>query len=153
MSVSAFPYGTMSLKGPAYSLSGTTGSPNVATTITTFPDDASAGWDFRLDGRVQKVEATSSFFNEGTEWTDAYPGETGDTWIRATNDAGSNPDSGPALGTWHTLGNGATNSWRWVVTGAGTSQGTLKIEIATDSGGSNIVATGYYRGVATANTP
>ena len=46
--------------------------------------------------------------------------------------------------TWHTLTEGATNI-SWTETSSGVSETcTVRVEIATDSGGANIVATGDY---------
>lgn len=126
-------------------LSGTTGTPNTTLTVKLSPTDATAGWDFNSDGTVDN-EATAgiSQFNGGVEWIDLSP--TGSYWIRATLNAGNAPDSG-TLGTWLALT--ISRSWRWTITGTGTTSGSVKIEIATDSGGSTIVATGYYGATAT----
>jgi hypothetical protein len=130
-------------------LSGTSGSPNVATDIEFSPTDALASWSFLSDGTVDKV--TGGQFQAGTEWNDAQPTPSATYYIRAQLDADDAPDTGPTLGSWHALS--TTRTWEWIETRntngpTRTSAGTLQIDIATDSGGTNIVATGYYRGLA-----
>lgn len=139
--------------GIVYTLSGTTGSPNVASHATTSPADAEAGWIFNIDGTVDRDDNGSvAQWQDGVEWTDEQDTPTVDMWIRATNDAGDNPSSGPALATWHKLQgtSEAVRTWLWEETtnGFASTAGTIKVEISTDSGGVTIVATGYYRGVA-----
>lgn len=143
-----------SSSGPVYTLSGTTGTPNIASDAQTSPTNAQAGWTFRTDGTVDEEEGAANFtqFQDGVEWTDEQDTPTVDIWIRAQNDAGDNPTTGPSLNTWHVLqGSGeADRQWRWIeiTDGFASTSGTLQIDISTDSGGSTIVATGYYRGVA-----
>ncbi len=140
--------------GEKVTLSGTSGSPNLAncTRAQSF-GSATAAWSFQTDGTVDyTLNCTTTQWQNNVEWIDSQPSPQGDYWIRATVDAGSTP-GGSAVGSWLKLtGSGAANrSWDWTKTlpGAGTVSGTLRIEIATDAAGSNIVATGYYRGVAT----
>lgn len=64
----------------------------------------------------------------------------------ATLDSGSSPTSGSGVGTWLSLvPDGANRSWTWNKVGLGVFRGTLKLEIATDALGADIVATGYYK--------
>lgn len=67
--------------------------------------------------------------------------------MRATNHSGDNPTSG-TLGSWISIDRGTNLTWSWQRTTIGSLDGTLKIEIATDSSGVDIVAIGYYRGKA-----
>ncbi len=134
--------------GIVYTLSGTTGAPNSASDYNLFPDDSLAGWRFYNNGEVWKVETTTTQFRDGIEWSSEQPTVTVDAWIRATYYSGDSPNSGDTLNTWHKVGNGSNRAWLWSVTGAGSEVGVIKVEIATDSGGSDIVATGYYRGSA-----
>ena len=58
------------------------------------------------------------------------------------------PNSGDALNTWHALSSDRKVTWKdnFGAEGVYGSRFTqIKAEIATDSGGSNIIATGYYR--------
>ncbi len=134
-----------------YTLSGTSGSPNVTSDTQVFPDDAVAGWIFHADGRVQQFPGT--FFNQGTEWTNEYPSSPNNTWIRATLESGSDAVDGnsASTNTWLSLGGGSNRRWTWETTGLGTTAGTVYIEISTDSSGSPVVASGYYRGNAVVN--
>ena len=139
--------------GGVWTLSGTALSPNNATTIQTTPTDAVVSWIFNLDGTVDRTQtAGTTQFQTGVEWDTDQPSPATDIWLRATLDAGSNPTSGDALGSWHILnGSGEANrtfTWTETTDGVAVITGTLMVELATDSGGSNIVATGYYKGTA-----
>ncbi|MEE8599348.1 MAG: hypothetical protein V3S69_07595 [Dehalococcoidales bacterium] len=133
-------------------LAGTSGSPIQATDSIPSPTNAQAGWRFNVDGTLERFRLNDGppydFRNQGVEWNNKDPGI--DYWIRALNDAGDNPTSGPALNTWLALAGAgeAAREWLWLETGTSTTAGTLQIDIATDSGGSTIVATGFYRGFA-----
>lgn len=153
------------------SLSGTLGSPRSALGVSFAPDAAVAIWLFAgldsaptsiVQGQAQKYEGDLldpfNFVsdNPSTDWVQPNDFQNGPYYIRATfqtaggDEAPSWPSSA-ALDTWHIMTNGFVNlSWGWqsTITGGSLSQGTIKVEIATDSGGTNIVATGYYRGVA-----
>jgi hypothetical protein len=143
------------LAGPSatYSLSGTSVSPNQVSDTQTSPTDSDVYWEFNTSGQVWKHDTTGTQLNDGVEFTDEQDSPTVDLWIRATLDGGDAPTSGPALTSWWqvTGGSGSTRRWTWTETGDGffTTAGTIQVDIATDSGGSNIVATGYYRGTAT----
>ena len=136
-------------RGPVYTLSGTSGAPNLALHEESFPVDAHAGWRFRTNGRVEKRVSTYSAFQTGTEWTNEDPSPSVDIWIRGTSHLGNVP-AGPAMNVWHKLaGSGSANvDWEWDELGTGADDGTIKVELSTDSSGTPIVATGYYRGVA-----
>ena len=137
-------------------LSGTSGAPNVSTDTEDTPTNAVAGWRFYANGDVRRVvNSTYTLFNSGTEWSNVDPANN--YWLRATLDSGNAPNSGTGgTGTWQVLagpGESTLISYEWLEDSdpfaEANTAGTLKIEIATDSGGSNIVATGYYRGTAT----
>ena len=152
MSVSAFAYGTVSgvAAGEVITLSGTSGTPNLSADAQAFPTDASAGWQFRSNGSVYYYNGVGfSLWMSGVEWSSFYP-SPGTYYIRATTDSGSAPNStvntSDAVGSWLALS--SNRSWYWNEAGVGTYAGVCKIEIATDSGGTNIVATGYYSGNA-----
>lgn len=129
-------------------LSGTSGSPNTITQTSTDPSDAYAGWRFLSDGTIDSGKDSNSSLNwtqfqSAVEWSDLQP-SPGTHWIRATLDAGSTPNNiNAGIGIWLAFGD---HEWSWSRTIVNITAGTLKIEIATDSAGSNIVATGYYRG-------
>ena len=139
--------------GPTYTLSGSTGTPNDVTNTESSPTNSSAWWEFRTNGTVwSKGDSGTVQFQDSIEWTDEQDTPTVDIWIRSTANAGAAHTTGPTNGIWNVLqGSGEANQrWTWTETtdGEATTQGSVKIEIATDSGGSNIVATGYYQGTA-----
>ena len=146
MSVSATPYGVVAAAAAEnpVTLSGTSGSPNLDSDSFSGPFGAAvAGWVFGTDGTVTGINVGS--FNPGVEWTSE--GSPGDYWIRATLDAGTNPTSG-TMGSWLKVSGSGSSSRTWQNTRSGsngTTTSTLKIEISTDSGGSTIVGTGYYK--------
>jgi hypothetical protein len=134
----AFPIG-----GDVVTLSGTSGSPNYATDTASV---ALAGWRFNSDGTVDKMEGGSAFqFNSTTEWVIPNVYGNGPYWIRYTEDSGATANwiSNSAKNTWLALT--SDRIWQWT-SNIGIRTGAGKVEIAKDSGGSNIVATGYYGG-------
>lgn len=60
-------------------------------------------------------------------------------WVRMTLLSGTAPGTSPGLGTWLQLS--SDRQWGWSRASNGSTTATVKIEIATDSGGTNIVAT------------
>ena len=133
---------------PTVSLSGTTGTPNSASSLAEDPANAESGWRFRVNGSVQR-ETTAGWggWATGVEWIDATPPST--YYIRATNYSGTNPTSG-TLGSWLALT--TEREWVWLRSSVGITQGVLKIEIDTVGDGSNIIATGYYKGFSEVET-
>lgn len=126
-------------------LSGTTGTPTYGVAIAIAPDDADMYWSVHSNGKLGKHGFTGEIYLGGGEWCQNNP-PIGSYWVRATVYAGTTPTSG-TIGSWLALT--STRTWSWLRSAVGTTSGTLKIEIATDSGGSTIVATGYYQGDAT----
>lgn len=140
--------------GEVITLSGTSGSPNVSSDLENSPTNALAGWRFQTNGTVYRVVSdTYTQFQDGTEWNDGQDSPAGDFWIRATLSSGDAPTSGPTLGSWHKVsGSGSTNrTWEWEETfnGDASTAGTLQIDISSESDGTPIEDTGYYRGNAT----
>lgn len=143
----------------AYSLSGTTGSPNLSNCTKDSGTLAFANWQFQSNlGRVlRRVDCSNALFGENVEWialADRPP--AADLWIRAENNDGSDPNSiSDDIDSWLPLvGTGGQNrEWRWERGGfdPGTYAGSIWVRISTDSGGSSIVAEGYYGGTATVN--
>lgn len=130
-------------------LAGTTVSPRTAFDSTVTPFLATVDWEFRTDGTVYKVEDFSvpveTQDNAATTWYPDGSPPTGTYWIRFTVYSGDTPDSGDAMTTWHTLAS-VDRTFGYNRSTTGTESGIIKVEIATDSGGTNIVATGYYEG-------
>lgn len=112
--------------------------------------EPTAGWSFRSDGTVFRTNISGSAynvqFNAGTEWCNVTPSQI--YYIRCTVQSGSLGGSSSNEDVWLNL---ATNrTFEVVDTTAGVSPAIvqMKIEIASDSGGSNILATGYYQAIA-----
>lgn len=101
------------------------------------PGTTLASFTFGVDGLLT-MAGNDSF--GGPEWF--HPARSGvgvGYWIRVTKTAGVNNTSGQALSTWINI----TGSmfWTWSQTGMGSKSATLTVELATDSLGTNIVAT------------
>ena len=100
--------------------------------------------DGRYDGQARSMTTVSS-------WVIPNDFQEGPYYIRATDhDGGDMPTDGDALGVWHSLTNGGSNrffTWINPSTGFSFQSGTIKVEIATDALGANIVATGYYKAI------
>jgi|SaaInlV_125m_DNA_1040241.scaffolds.fasta_scaffold02018_8 hypothetical protein len=157
---------------PWIKLSGTSNSPNYDNSfaITDNFTDVSAGWKFKTDGTLectilngQAFGRTSTPAWDGSdEWYDSTeagsetPGQG--YWIRAS-ETSSGPQSSLATGSapldqWLPLKNASGSVDRtWSITNnqvglTNIKYSYLKMEIALDAAGSNIVATGYYFSVA-----
>lgn len=63
----------------------------------------------------------------------------GSFWVRLTVTAGTSPDTG-TVSSWLSL-NGTSQEWAWIRTTVGTTNATVTLEIASDSGGTTIVGT------------
>lgn len=134
-------------------LSGSSGSPNNYTSTVTDPSNAEAGIRLLRDGSLQRVVSgtwTDWFTNE---WGEPEFTTAGDTyWVQATLVNGDSPtQTNAGFGSWLQLN--ATHEWSHLQNVVGTDGPTkIKLEIATDAGGSNIVATGYYQFTATVDS-
>lgn len=129
----------------AWVLVGTSGVPIMATDFQTAPNDAQAGWVFNTDGTLDKVGLGAGFY---ANFSNKAPSPIADLWVRSSANAGSRPTSGSALDTWLQVVGGLLRAFYWDE-GFGSYTGSEKFELATDSGGVTIVATGYYGGTAT----
>jgi hypothetical protein len=80
-----------------------------------------------------------------TQWNGSQPTPTTDYWVRVMDFSGDGYNAGSADGSWQKIsGSGSSNiTFTWVYTAADLN-GFAKVEIALDSGGTTIVATGYY---------
>jgi len=139
------------------SLSGTTSSPETFfDRATSNNNDMIMGWEFDANGNIYKYESiynvggAGRYLHSSAQWNNITPSTT--YYIRASSYSGFTPSTSPssdsaALNTWHALS--STRKWwfrdsRDLLT-YGAAEGTIKIEIASDSGGSNILDTGYYQ--------
>lgn len=120
--------------------------------------DCICGMRFRADGNIEKytngvaVGGQSGYWTYSTsKWNNITPSQT--YYIRAQNDNANMPipmtlstNRSSSLNTWVALT--SSPQFRYEISGprinVGTLYGCMKIEIASDSGGSNIIATGYY---------
>jgi len=131
-------------------LSGTSVTPNDEALDVAAGRVCNASWEFRNDGTVwYSINSVFTQFQDSIEWNDAQDTPTEDFWIRATLDSGSL--SSGALGSWDKISGagGLTRSWVWQAIAVDELvTGVLRIDIADDALGSNIVATGYYEGLA-----
>ena len=131
------------------SLSGTTGSPN-------YYEDVGGGFPYvafnvkdindpTYPGELWVIRILGSDVRIGSEWCASPP--TGSTyWVRGTAISGTSP-TGSALNTWLDLADTTINiNFIWQQLTVGSKGGVIKLEIADDSAGSNILATGYYEG-------
>ena len=129
-------------------LSGGASTPNASFDFAIIPDNAIAGWRFNSDGSVQGyLLGTLVDFNPTPdEWFDPNGAPDATYYIRATNYTGDNPTSG-TLGS--VLALTSSRTWSWNRTTLGSYSGTLFVEIFSDAGGTNLLASGYYSGAAT----
>lgn len=133
-------------------LSGTTSSPvyhfDMAGT-----DDLVMGWRFGSDGNIYKYESIYNIGGSGiylyssTEWNNITPSQT--YYIRVTNFGGTkNLSTGDSdtINSWIALSSNRDFRVRDIrdVTTYADENMVMKVEIASDSSGSNILDTGYY---------
>lgn len=134
------------------SLEGTTSTPETFFDQSAGIQDLVMGWTFNSDGNVYKYEniynvgGSGTYLHSSTTWNNITPSTT--YYIRVTNYAGNNLSTldSAALNSWLALTTTRTFRYRDArdITSYGQESGTMKVEIASDSGGSNILATGYY---------
>lgn len=129
-------------RGPVDQFGGT-----MSSTLVPSSSAATATVSFYADGYLSgSINGTGSNGASGDNWF--MPNETGigsSYWIRATLSSGSTPNNGnPGIGTWLQLN--TTRTWGYSSGGGtiGTRTGTLLFQIASDSGGTNIVASGSF---------
>jgi hypothetical protein len=134
------------------SLEGTTSVPESFFDMGSGAQDMVMGWTFNSDGNVYKYEniynvgGSGTYLHSSTTWDNITPSTT--YYIRVSNYADntlSTTDSA-TLNSWLALTTTRTFRYRdsRTLTSYADEQGTMKVEIASDSGGSNILATGYY---------
>ena len=146
---------TIGTASDTVALSGTLGAPNTYIGLAQYPG-GSAKQYLRANTSGKLEEANSSpngtlgaYVQINSEWVDPLSTYTGSYWIRATKVSGDNLTSG-TLGSWLAL----TSSREWKLEAYGSAytpaykETLLKLEIATDSGGTTIIATGYYNLIA-----
>ena len=125
----------------AYNLDGATVGDSILREYLGGEDQEGVSLRFNGGGATGYVVTTHS----GNElW--AYPPGLpialyGGFWARLSDWSGDNPDSGSStLNTWHQL-NSSDVGWFYALASVASKSGSGTLEIATDSGGSNVVAT------------
>jgi hypothetical protein len=140
-------------------LSGSTATPNMYYAIGPVYNGGTNLWyvdngfAFGADGNICEwsyVEPGNIIYSS-SEWCNTTPAST--YYIRVNqeiipfNVQQILPNTGNALNVWHSLA--TTRSFRWSGSGNFAAYAgrliNLKVEIATDAAGTNIVATGYYQ--------
>lgn len=137
----------------AVSLGGTTANP-ITNVDTTGISPFEAGWRFKADGNVYKWQHPNNAGGDGetlystSTWNNITPSQT--YYIRASNYSGSvnlNVSQSSTINSWIAL----TSTREFVYydsrtpSSYGDENGVMKIEISSSSGGSPILATGYYQ--------
>jgi hypothetical protein len=119
--------------------------PGGSTSDTVFdPADALATVTINRDGTLT---GTGGDFGFSHNWYRNGGATIGDGfWVRATVTSGG-LSGGSGTGTWLQLS--SSRNWQRNRTTVGSSAGTITLEIATDSGGTNIVTSGSYTLTAT----
>jgi len=150
-------------------LQGSSGSPITKTHLALIPDEAIVQWAFvntaSIPNNLVPGKCQSAKYDEGDvavyvtqhSWVTPNTGYAGDYWIRATNegDGVSNTELDPtsvgssALDSWLDATSG-NRFWGWKHDGPIVKGGTIKVELSTDASGTPVVATGYYRGLVSA---
>lgn len=137
------------------SLEGTTGTPEDNSSLPLSDGSLQLGWKFATNGDIADYDNDGSPTDQNSghvPWVNNSP-PSGSYWIRASVHSQTDPgsqsfnNSPSAMNTWLALSSLRSFLFednRGTATYAQANV-VLKIEIATDSGGTNIVATGYYR--------
>ena len=141
--------------GAIISLTGLVGTPNSSFDWETTPDSAVAGWFFRSDGSVDYYAFGTLLqwtgLGPNTEWHDPNGAPASTYYIRATLVSGDAPTAGSsAVGSILALT--SNRQWIWTRSSLGSYTGKLLIEIFSDAGGTDLLASGYYQGSATIET-
>lgn len=120
-----------------------------------------SGIRFNADGTVDQKEdngggASYSQIDSSTDWIIPNAAGQRQYYVRATEDTYTENETATALfgvrngtmATWLTLGNGTSREWSLDTgsntAGAGDIEWVITVEIATDSGGTDVIATAQY---------
>ena len=129
------------------SLHGTSGNPQTQDRFTLSDGSVSVGWRFASNGNIEEydTDASPALDDNGLDWINTTPSTT--YYIRATIQ--TSPSGGSSSGTYGSWLSLASNrDFRWLDNRANNAYAdetfTIKIDIADDAAGSNILDTGYY---------
>lgn len=136
------------------SLGGTTSNPeSMFDQAGSNNHDLVMGWRFGSDGNIYKYEyiynvgGNGMYLYQSTKWNNITPSQT--YYIRVTNYGGTenlSASDSDSINSWIALSSNRdyrVRDDRDLTTYADENM-IMKVEIASDSGGSNILATGYY---------
>ena len=116
---------------------------NVLDTVGDGSRPCEAGVRYNTDGTIDKVVYNNSYTEVQNWCTPTSYADVQDHWVRFVRISGDSAGFTGTLNTWLKV-SGTSSSNREIVynvsAGAGILSGTYSVEIATDSGGSNIVA-------------
>jgi hypothetical protein len=106
-----------------------------------FGGGATAGIYLNNDGTVTLTATNNG--NSSSSWgTPSIAGIGAGYWVRFTLVSGNTPSVGGGLGNWIQISSGG--SYATINrTAVGTSQANMRLDIATDSSGSNVIDTSY----------
>lgn len=141
--------------GDIITLSGTHTAAIARNDFAISPSDASVLWRLsNTSGNLEYSIGGGGYTQIGSEWCEGGA-PTQDWWVRFTSDPYLSLDEAPnhpsssTLNTWLKVGGTSSSiryfGWQETTNGFAMTRGQVKVEIASDSGGSTIVATGYYR--------
>lgn len=106
-------------------------------------DDGRVGVQYKTDGTIfiqDTVGTSESYSDSGRLWVDpVIVASNKDHWIRCTHNSGTTSPSGDSVGSWLQLN--VDRDWYIIGSSGVIINSNNTFEIATDSGGSNIVAT------------
>lgn len=144
------PYQPSAPVSETVALSGSNTSYNTVYGTTASGIDARAGWKFKTDGTLFKTNATGGTYNvqfgAGSEWCNGTPSQT--YYINGTVQSGGLGTGSSVANAWLALN--VERTFQVVDTSAGgfVPNCSMLFRIASDSGGANILASGYYAMIA-----
>ena len=130
--------------GETITLSGTASMPQTILGETS-GGDIVLGFEFRSNGELRGVpQGGNTYIWSSGEWADQPP--TGIYYVRFIPESGLRPNSdySEPMNVWRQLNQSRYLRWFAPESQLGGDRGNVKVEIATDAQGTDIVATGYY---------
>ncbi len=107
------------------------------------PTNCSCGLRFNVDGSIDILRTSLGNLLGAQKWFNPSGGSPGNNyWVRCTLTSGTVSGGSAATGSWLALS--SSRLWQKTTTAVGLVEFTATIEIATDSGGTNIVSSGSF---------